>query len=94
MFRFQWSKEALAYLRGNQGLVNRLELAFAEYRAQGTATPNQGVVDMIASHHYLWRIHDHIVLLRLVFEEDQWKIRIEAIKPARSNYDDLFFRSL
>lgn len=93
MFRFQWSKDALAYLKGNQGLVNQLELAFAAYRAQGTATPTQGVVDMIASHQYIWHIHDHTVLLRLVFEEEQWIIRIEAIKPARSNYDDLFFRS-
>ncbi len=71
MFQFQWSKEALVYLKGNQGLVNPLELAFATYRSQSVRTPTQGVVDMIAPNQYIWGIHDHIVLLRLVLEDEQ-----------------------
>ncbi|MEZ4865380.1 MAG: hypothetical protein R3C14_28990 [Caldilineaceae bacterium] len=90
MFRFQWSKEVLNYLKDNQGLINDLELAFAEYRAEGTQIPTQGVLDMIAPMQYIWGIHNHIVLLRLVLEDAQWKIRIEVVKPTRSPYDEIF----
>lgn len=89
MFRFQWSKEALNYFKDNQGLINDLELAFAEYRERGTRTPEQGVIDLIAPLQYIWGIHDHIVLFRLVLEEPPWKIRVEVIKPVRSIYDEV-----
>ncbi len=39
MFRFQWRKEVLIYFRANEGLINELELAFAEFRKQETRTP-------------------------------------------------------
>ena len=89
MFRFQWSKEILNYLKDNQGLINELELAFAEFRGRGTRTPEQGVVDMIAPLQTIWGIHDHIILFRLVVEESKWKIRVEVIKPTRSIYDEI-----
>lgn len=89
MFQFQWSREVHNYFADNEGLINPLELAFAEYRKEGTRVPQQGVVDMIDQHQYTWGIHDHLVLVRLVQREGEWKIRVEVIRPIRSFYDDL-----
>ncbi|MBV7326936.1 hypothetical protein KFU94_01480 [Chloroflexi bacterium TSY] len=91
MFRFQWSKEGLNYLKDNQGLINELELAFAEFRGRGTRTPEQGVVDQIAPLQYIWGIHEYIVLFHLVPEDSGWKIRVGVIKPVRSVYDEILF---
>ena len=89
MFRFQWSKEVLNYLNNNRGLINELELAFAAFPAQETKTPEQGVVDQIAPLHYIWGIHEHIVMFRHVLGDSQWIIRIEVFKPMRSLYDEV-----
>lgn len=91
MLRFQWSKEVRNYLRDNEGLINNLELAFADYRQQGTRLPAAGVVDEIAPLQYIWGIHEHIVLFRLMLEESVWKVQVEVIKPTRSISDKLFF---
>ena len=91
MFRFQWSKEVLTYFRDNEGLINELELAFAEFRERGTRTPEQGIVDMIAPLHYIWGIHGHIVMFRHLRIDSQWIIRVEVVKPVRSIYDEILF---
>ena len=89
MFRFQWSKEALNYLNENRGLVDELELAFAEFRAQGTGVPVQGVVEELAPLHYLWGIQGRVIMFRHVRSDSRWIIRVEVIKPVRSLYDEL-----
>lgn len=82
MYRFAWSKEVLNYLKDNQGLVNKLELAFADLRQSPTGMPPYGIVDEgIADDRYIWRIHDHAILIRKGVENVQPKLWIEAIKP-------------
>lgn len=39
MYRLIWSKEVLNYLKDNEGLVNQLELAFADLRKSATGMP-------------------------------------------------------
>lgn len=82
MYRLAWSKEVLNYLKDNEGLVNELELAFADLRKSATGLPRYGTVDEgIAPSHYLWHIHDHVVLSRKGIEDAQPKLWIEAIRP-------------
>jgi hypothetical protein len=82
MPRLAWSKEVLNYLRDNEGLVNQLELAFADLRKSATGIPPYGVIDEgIAADRYLWRIHDHAILIRKGVEDGQPKLWIEAIRP-------------
>ena len=82
MFQFAWSKEVLNYLKDNKGLVNKLELAFADLRQSATGMPPDGIVDEgISADRYLWRIHDHAILIRKGVEDGQLKLWIEAIKP-------------
>ncbi len=44
MYRFAWSKEVLNYLKDNEGLVNKLELAFADLRKSATGMPTYGIM--------------------------------------------------
>lgn len=82
MHRLAWSKEVLNYLRDNEGLVNKLELAFADLRRSATGMPPYGVIDKgIAEDRYLWRVHDHAILIRRGVEDGQPKLWIEAIRP-------------
>lgn len=82
MYQFAWSKEVLNYLKDNAGLVNKLELAFADLRKTATGIPADGIVDQgISSEHYLWLIHDHAILIRKGVESGQPKLWIEAIRP-------------
>ena len=82
MYRFAWSKEALNYLKDNEGLVNKLELAFADLRKSPTGMPPYGVVDEgISADRYIWRIHDHAILIRRGIDDGQPKLWIETIKP-------------
>ena len=82
MYRFVWSKEVLNYLKDNEGLVNQLELAFADLRKSATGMPPYGLVDEgISVDRYIWRIHDHAILIKKGVEDAQFKLWIEAIKP-------------
>lgn len=82
MYQFAWSKEVLNYLKDNIGLVNKLELAFADLRKSTTGMPPYGIVDPgISVDHYLWSIHDHAILIRKGIENGRPKLWIEAIRP-------------
>ena len=82
MYQFAWSKEVLNYLKDNQGLINKLALAFADLRKSASGMPPYGLVDEgIGADRYIWRIHDHAILIRKGVENAQPKLWIEAIKP-------------
>lgn len=89
MYRFAWSKEVLNYLKDNQGLVNQLELAFADLRKSATGMPPYGMVDEgISANRYIWRIHGHAILVRKGVEDAQPKLWIEAIRPIGLESDE------
>lgn len=84
MYRFAWSKEVLNYLKDNEGLVDQLELAFADLRKSATGMPPYGVVDEgIGANRYLWHLHGHTILIRKGAEDAQPKLWIEAIRPIK-----------
>lgn len=86
MYQLAWSKEVLNYFKDNVGLVNQLELAFADLRKTATGMPPYGLVDEgIAADRYLWRVHDHAILIRKGVENGQLKLWIEAIKPIEAS---------
>ncbi len=85
IYQFAWSRDALNYLRDNVGLVDRLELAFADLRKSATGLPADGFVDEgIGDGRYLWTIHGHAILIRRGTDGEQPKLWIEAIKPLPS----------
>ena len=89
MYRLVWAKEVLNYLRDNEGLINQLELAFADLRKTVTGMPSYGIVDEgIAPNRYIWRIHDHVILIRKGVEDQYPKLWIEAIKPIESDSNE------
>lgn len=91
MYRFAWSKEVLNYLKDNEGLVNKLELAFADLRKSATGMPTYRLIDEgVSTDCYLWRIHDHAILIRKGVENAQPKLWIEAIKPVEPE-SNVFF---
>lgn len=82
MVQLAWSKEVLNYLKDNVGLVNKLELAFADLRKTADGIPAYGIVDPgVSPDHYLWIIHDHAILIRKDVEYGQPKLWIEVIRP-------------
>jgi hypothetical protein len=82
MYQFAWSKEVLNYLKDNKGLVNQLELAFADLRNTATGMPPYGIVDEgISADRYVWSIHEHAILISKGVEDGDLKLWIEAIKP-------------
>ena len=82
MFKFVWGRSALNYLRDNTGLVNDLELAFADLRQTTTGRPSYGTVDEgVDENRYLWYIYNYAILIRVGAEGGQSKLWIEAIKP-------------
>lgn len=86
MYRFAWSKEVINYLKDNEGLVNKLELAFADLRKSPAGMPPYGMVDEgISADRYIWRIHNHAIMIRRGIEDAQPKLWIEAIKPLASD---------
>lgn len=88
MYQFVWAKEVLNYLKDNAGLVNRLELAFAELRKSSTGMPEAGLIDNgVSPEHYLWLIYDHAILIRKGIEDETPKLWIEAIKPIEKSSD-------
>ena len=81
MLRLSWSDEALNYIADNEGLIDQLELAFADFRREGDGKPKVGVVDEIGINLYLWQIHGHLILLRHVHGDVRLKVRVEVIRP-------------
>lgn len=89
MYQFAWSKEVLNYLRDNVGLVDQLELAFADLRKSPTGTPADGFVDEgVSVDRYLWHIHGHAILIRKGLDGERPKLWVEAIKPIDATFDD------
>ena len=84
--RIAWARTVLNYLRENEGLVNDLELAFADLRRTSSGFPTEGTVDHGIGHDcYLWTIHQHAILIRVGTEDTQPKLWVEAIKPIESD---------
>ncbi len=80
-YQFAWSREVLNYLRDNAGLVDRLELAFADLRRSAIGLPSDGLVDEgIGADRYLWTIHGRAILIRRGMDDEQPKLWIEAIQ--------------
>ena len=87
MYRFVWGKAALNYLKDNEGLVNQLELAFADLRKTTTGLPPYGMIDEgIAQDRYIWHIYGHAILIRVGVEDSQPKLWIESIKPIAPDF--------
>lgn len=85
MYRFAWSKEVLDYLKDNTGLIDKLELAFADLRNTTTGVPAYGTIDEgIAPDRYIWYIHGHAILIRTGTEDGHLKLWIEAVRPVES----------
>ncbi|MBV7331765.1 hypothetical protein KFU94_26765 [Chloroflexi bacterium TSY] len=85
MYQFAWAKEVLNYLKDNEGLINQLELAFADLRKTTTGLSPYGTIDEgISPDCYIWQIHDHALLIRVGVERAQPTLWIEAIKPVDS----------
>ena len=86
IYQFVWSREVLNYLQDNAGLVDQLELAFADLRRSTTGLPSDGLVDEgIGRDRYLWIICAHAILIRRGVDGEQPKLWIEAIKPVEMN---------
>ena len=69
-------------MRDNAGLVNQLELAFADLCKSATGLPaNRFVDEGIGSDRYWWTVHGHAILIRREVDGEQPKLWIEAIKP-------------
>ena len=86
MIRMAWARPVLNYLKENAGLVNDLELAFADLRRTSSGVPTTGTVDHGIGHDcYLWMIHEHAILIRMGTEANQPKLWGEAIKPIESD---------
>ncbi|HRW10741.1 MAG TPA: hypothetical protein P5121_36820 [Caldilineaceae bacterium] len=89
MVRLAWSKEVLNYLKDNQGLINQLELAFADLRQSSSGLPPYGIVDEgIGADHYIWRIHGHAILIRKGVDHGHPKLWVEAIKPIAPDFSE------
>ena len=85
MIRLAWAREVLNYLEDNEGLVDQLELAFADLQRTSFGIPSYGVIDDgVAPDCYLWTIHDHAILIRKGTEGRRPKLWIEAIRPLDS----------
>lgn len=84
MLRLSWSESALSYLRRNEGKVNSLELAFADYRRSINGIPDAGQFIEVAEDIYIWKIHGHDVRVRQIPDDKRLHMRIQLIRPVET----------